>query len=345
MVLSQLKNWAPFQIDALGLVTLLGAGELDIAIGRLVKNRLTEYLPLLGAYIIAGDNITKPVPGFVLYNITDGILATDVTGWFARWLMCQNLSPSSSTITISTLLVRRGSNIKAEISSAIIGIVALLPIFTFAALMEDWWGFANATSMLISILVRRVIAGQLRGALDLAAEKAINTSTESVKTIWAMPDGTVVIIKASRGIVMDCLLTNPRPPNRLLYSWAKVLGWAGFSCHVITLGMASLFSQMLSVSLLLVATVLVVRQIGDNDEYIGFRLQLQREEFKGESFRASLYSRMDLSEKEESSMVSWNLMPHRSNETWWRRYHDCKAKGGNFQYWGKILKGPCENEL
>jgi len=93
----------PFRLDALGLVTLLGTQELDIAIGRLVTNHFTEYLPLLGAYIIAGESITKPIPGFVLYNITDGICATDVTGWFARWLMCQKLSPSSSTITIGTL--------------------------------------------------------------------------------------------------------------------------------------------------------------------------------------------------------------------------------------------------
>jgi hypothetical protein len=337
MLVSQLKNWAPFRLDALGLVTLLGAGELDIAIGRLVKNHFTEYLPLLGAYIIAGDNITKPIPGFTLYNITDGILASDVTGWFARWLMCQNLSSSSCTITIQTLQPQRFSNYRIEISSAIIGIAAILPILVFAVLIEDWWGFANAVSMLLSVIVRRVVVGQLRSALDLATQKAINTSTDYIKTFWAMPGGTVVIIKAPRGVVIDCLLTNPCPPNRRLYNWMKILGWAGFGCHVITLGMSTLFSQILSVCLLLVATILVVRQIGDYKEHIGSSLLLRCETFKGECFRAVLYSRMNLSDKEEASMVSWNLMPHRSNETWWQKYRDCKAKG-DFQTWEKVLK-------
>jgi hypothetical protein len=103
------------------------------------------------------------------------------------------------------------------------------------------------------------------------------------------------------------------------------------------LGMSTLFSQILSVCLLLVATILVVRQIGDYKEHIGSSLLLRCETFKGECFRAVLYSRMNLSDKEEASMVSWNLMPHRSNETWWQKYRDCKAKG-DFQTWEKVLK-------
>lgn len=342
MLLSQLQSWAPFRLDALGIVTLLGAHELDIAIGRLAKNRFTEYLPLLGAYVVAGNNITKPIPGLVLYNVTDGILATDITGWFARWLMCQGLSSPSSTITIRTLQPKRFSNHSAEIGSAIIGIFAILPIFVLACLIGDWWGFANAISMLISVIVRRVVVGQLRRALDHATRKAYNTSMDHVKTFWTMPDGTVVTIRAPRGVVIDCLLTNPRPLNRHLYNWMRILGWAGFGCHVITLGMASLFSQILSVSLLLVATFLVVHQIGDNDEYIGSSLQLVREDPDGESFRAAVYSRMDLSEKEEASMVSWNLMPHASNETWWRKYRGHKANG-HFRNWDKALKKSYEN--
>lgn len=53
---------------------------------------------------------------------------------------------------------------------------------------------------------------------------------------------------------------------------------------------------------------------------------------------------MKLSEKEESSMVSWNLMPHRSNEKWWRNYRDCRARGGDFQNWDSVLKESYGNE-
>ncbi|KAF8246157.1 hypothetical protein K440DRAFT_685659 [Wilcoxina mikolae CBS 423.85] len=87
MLLGYLETWAPFRIDALGLVTMIGASEIDVAVVRLVRNRFTECLPLLGAYIFAGNNFTKPIPGFFLYNISDGIVATDMTGWFARWLL------------------------------------------------------------------------------------------------------------------------------------------------------------------------------------------------------------------------------------------------------------------
>jgi len=46
---------------------------------------------------------------------------------------------------------------------------------------------------------------------------------------------------------------------------------------------------------------------------------------------------MNLSGKEEASMVSWSLMPHTSNEKWWQNYYDCKAKG-DFRTWDMILK-------
>jgi len=101
MPLHFLKTWAPFRIDALGLVTLLGVDELNLAIGRLACNRVTEYLLLLGGYIIANDSFAKPIPGFLVYNISDGIMATDVAGWFSRWLICQDLTWSSTTLRIS----------------------------------------------------------------------------------------------------------------------------------------------------------------------------------------------------------------------------------------------------
>ena len=55
--------------------TLLGASEMDEALGGLVR-----YLSLLGAFVIAGNDIVKPIPGFTLYNVSDGIQATDIAG-------------------------------------------------------------------------------------------------------------------------------------------------------------------------------------------------------------------------------------------------------------------------
>lgn len=86
------KDWTPFKLDALGIVTLLGTEGLRQSISRLVPNRFVEYLPLLAPQIIADNTITHVVPGFTLYNITDGVLAIDLSAWLTRWLLCQDFN-------------------------------------------------------------------------------------------------------------------------------------------------------------------------------------------------------------------------------------------------------------
>lgn len=325
MYLHSLKTWAPFRIDALGLVTILGADELNLAIGRLARNKYTEYLPLLGGYIIAQNSVVKPIPGFTVYNISDGIMATDVTGWFARWLTCQEFTWASTTLYISGLQMNsKPVSLAEEVGGLVLGIITLLPILTFAVAMGDWWGFANTLSMLVSVVVRRIIIGQNRHALDRATQGAIAKSPEMVKTFWTMPDGHTVTIKLPRGILMDCLLTTPRPPNPTLYSLTRIAAWIGFGCHVITLGMATLFCQMLSVALLLSATVLVASRIGDDEYRVGTHLRIERKDSEGRDFRSAAYAKLRLTEKEETSMVAWNLFPHKSNDSWWENYEECK---------------------
>ena len=340
MLLSNIRHWAPFRLDALGIVTLLGATELDLCIGRLVRNRLTEGLPVLAAYIVASNSITKPIPGFVLYNISDGILATDITGWFARWLLHQNFTFASSTVSIT--LNQRPASKWDEFSAYIVGSLAIGPILVLAILMGDWWGLVNGLSMLISVLVRRTVVGQNRAALDLAASRGKDRSKEMVKTFWTLPTGTAITILAPRGIILDCLLTTPRPPHPRLYSLMRALGWLGFGCHVISLGMASLVSQLLSVSLLLAVTVLVVYAVGDEEAHIGSQLLLERNDSPGKDFRAAAYARLYLSESEEASMVAWNLFPHKSNKKWWDRYRDCQdeREAGALQHWDILLGTP-----
>lgn len=45
---------------------MLGAAEVDRAVGRLVQSRYTDWLPLLGAFTIAADQTTQPITGFTL---------------------------------------------------------------------------------------------------------------------------------------------------------------------------------------------------------------------------------------------------------------------------------------
>ena len=137
MVMGWLLTWTPFKIDALGLISILGADEVDRSIGRLSRSCLTEYLPLISSFVIANDGIRSPIPGFVLYNISDGICATDLAGWFSRWLLSQDLTYNCTTLTINIRHPFRPPRddpfLAAGIGMAICFVMTLLP-----ALMGDW---------------------------------------------------------------------------------------------------------------------------------------------------------------------------------------------------------------
>ncbi|RDW91629.1 hypothetical protein BP5796_02794 [Coleophoma crateriformis] len=326
-------------MDALGIVTLIGADEMNLVVGRLARSPYTKYLPLLGAYTVAGNSITKPLPGFAAYNITDRIMATDVTGWFGRWLMKQDLSSTSTWINISVSKKRTERHARAEFASALIGLLTMGPPLTLAVLIYDWWGLANYVSMIVSVLVRLIVVEENWKALDTAADGAIVKTAQPVKTFWTLPDGNAVTIIAPRGVIMDCLLTTPRPPNLHLYNAARGLGWAAFAVHCVSLGMATLVSQILTVVLLLGSTILVARKFLDDDLHVGRRLQFQRTDFPGKEFRSAALARLNLTSDEERSMVAWNLFPHLSNELWWERYHKCKKDYGveGFKRWDQIM--------
>jgi hypothetical protein len=81
--LTSLKSWSPFKIDALGLITLLGADAIRKTLGRLVYSPF-EYFPLLAGHIFADNSVAEPIPGFVLYSITESMKAVDLSAWFTR---------------------------------------------------------------------------------------------------------------------------------------------------------------------------------------------------------------------------------------------------------------------
>ncbi|KAF3904667.1 hypothetical protein ABW21_db0207782 [Orbilia brochopaga] len=336
--LPHLKNWAPFKIDALGLITIVGTVEVDRAIGRLVRSAYAEFAPLLGAYTVASNQITETIPGFTLYNISDGIKATDLTGWFTRWLTCQPLKYNATVITttISPAMPLRGKLRRWTCNS--VHVVLMLGIMVLAGAINDWWGFMNGASILISVLVRYTIVELNRRAIDTAALKALEESDEDVKILVTLPSGKAVTIHTRRKILLYCLLTNPRPAYPTVYKVAQFIGWTAFGCQIISLGMATLILQILTVVLLAGATVLVTYRIGDDEGRISRHLVLNCINQEGQpDFRAFAYARLKLTEKEEDSMLLWNLFPHRSNEKWWSRYIECKGDISKFQNWDRIL--------
>jgi hypothetical protein len=84
--------WADLilHVDTLGLATILGADEVNASIGRLVPSRYVEFLPLLGAFILAANRFTQKQPGFTLCNVSGGTITTEVAGWSSHWLKAQD---------------------------------------------------------------------------------------------------------------------------------------------------------------------------------------------------------------------------------------------------------------
>lgn len=196
LLLHYLKHWGPFHIDALGIVTLLGADEVNNHVGKLVRNSFLEYLPLLGSYIIANDAFVQKQPGFQLYNFDAFIYTPDISGWFTRWLMAQDLrtasscvewdinpQPLSTTVSIWVALILgillNGGFMVLTVMMGVSGgsSFRLFPWYIFLyptgvhmilTIRQDWWGLANAISMAVSTATRAYLVSRNRKWLDEA---------------------------------------------------------------------------------------------------------------------------------------------------------------------------------
>lgn len=134
---TKVRSWKPVKIDALGLVTLLGAEEVSQAAGSLIKRRFTEYLPLLGAFMIAGDRFADEQVGFTLSSVTDGIQTTQFSGWFTRWLAAQNISNSTTVFRLSVGCEGPRWKYKNDIASIFLSSLVTIPLLPCALLMSD----------------------------------------------------------------------------------------------------------------------------------------------------------------------------------------------------------------
>ena len=308
----------------MGLVTFLGAEEMKMAVGRLVQSRVTEWLPLLGAFTVANNQITEPCPGFALYNITDALVATDVSAWFTRWLLSHHITYTATTITLK--IEERPRPSAFQVLSVAIGAAATLPLLILAAVTHDMWGVANILSVMVSVAVRQRIVSQLRASLDRSVSAFVRDPGDAVKAFLTLPNGKAVTIYGPRMAVVGCLLTDPKPLNETVYLTLRSVGWVAFGVHIVALGMADLVNQILCVAVLVCSTLLVARHVGDDVYTVGKRLCLEVQRGNPTWTRWAAYTRLALTNVEEESMVHWNLFPQRTNRFWWNRYRERQSQ-------------------
>ena len=309
-------RWSPFRLDALNLLTMLGGPEMSQAIGHLAFNRVTEFLPILGAYTVPSNDFTLPMSGFNLYNISDSIVSNSFAGWFSRWLLAQNVSENNSCIVWSVhhKAPRKNSVIWLAL---LIGMVVNCITTLVPFLQGDWYGFASAICIDTSIFVRWYLVKQNREALDHAATlEDTRRNPEMVKTLCFLRDDKMVTVYAPRNVVINCFLSAPKLPRQQLYSSVRAFGWLCFAGFVVTIGQATLIVQLVIVGLTLCATVMTACGIGSDEMRIGNNLVASRAERSNPSGRIVTYSALGLSQAEEDTMVAWNLFPQRKKEKW-----------------------------
>lgn len=304
----KLASWAEgtgLHIDALGLVTLLGADEMDRSIGRLVPSHYLDFLPLLGAFVVSGNQFTERKPGFTLYNISEGIMTTELAGWFSRWLKGQELHRIRSVVTWDV------GERPRRWRSFLVGLLLIsVPthgtLIALTVLAADWWGFANVMAMIVSVIVRYIQVAQNQAGIDeninQAREEAQRynyaqkfelyetamarheelrqkgAKTEGTKlpvepkdpyamakVLVITEDSKAVTISAPRYLVKSAFTASPQIPNHFLYTACQWIGWAAFAVHVISIGMAGLYTQICSVVVIILATIATVHKVGCED--------------------------------------------------------------------------------
>ncbi|KIN08353.1 hypothetical protein OIDMADRAFT_48218 [Oidiodendron maius Zn] len=319
-VLESLKHWAPFHIDALGIITLLAADSLRQSISRLVHNPFAEYLPLLAAHIFADNTIANPIPGFTLYNITDGVMATDLSAWWTRWLMCQKLNYNSTTFHVNALAQRRPLTTLHWALMVCINFTVNATLVVIPVLLGDWYGFASSVSLVAVIIARGCMLFSLRRSLDNLVERAEEHNCDPVTLFVMLPNGMAVTIRTTRGITTNVFLTEPRPGSHFLYVLFRGVTWLAFGVLVVSLGSACLCVQIMIVVTILLATIVVVNRLGCDERYIGRRLEIVQIDAPGDDARYQAYLNMNLCDEHEEALVCWHLLPMKYNTFWWNRY-------------------------
>lgn len=315
--LRSLHSWSPFRLDALGLLTMLGAEEMSREIGSLSTNTLVSWLSLLGGNVIPSNAFVDALHGFTLYNISDAIQSTSLAGWFSRWLLAQRTSQNTSLFIWSVRFQPRSYGLRAPaIGIAVNACITALPL-----LSGDFYGLAAALSMDLSVFVRAYLVAQNRSAIDRAAADTSVHSNELVRTIILLANGKATTVLAPRNVVVNCFLSPPKPVHPIHYGIARAIGWLAFAGFVVTIGQASLVVQMTIVVVTVLATVLTALRIGTEDNGVGKMLQAARLEHPNKNGRrGEAYAMLHLSKEEEETMVDWSLFPQRRNKKWWDQY-------------------------
>lgn len=369
--LDRIKRWSEhssFKIDALGLVTFLGADEVDLAVGSLQRRQYTEWLPLLAAFVITSKRFTAEQPGFVMYNLDDGIVTTELKGWFTRWLTGQRINGGTSRFTWT----ERSSTVdNANLSAPILATLLVAPMLSCSILIGDWYGLANSIAIALSILVRVYLVSQYReGRNSIACPVEKSQLSVTWKTICVVrSDGKMLTIRAPYD-VLQSFIRYPVVKSKRTCQLVQQIGWVALGVHVCVLGTCTLFTQIYTVLLLVLSTWAFTRSFGNDlqykpptahvdDDYLETEVEIpfndswsvirtnpkRKQEVPGPDDlnldkRQRAWAYLNLNDSQERFIKRSNFAPSEENEGWWREYHALKLEYRDTEKSGAALTDP-----
>ncbi|KAM6519040.1 hypothetical protein FALCPG4_012694 [Fusarium falciforme] len=309
--LSRVTSWAEsnkLEFDALGLVTFLGAEEVNASVGRLVQSSWIEFLPLLGAFVIAGDRFTGKQPGFKMHNITAGIMTTELAGWFSRWMKAQDFEQTRSIVTWK--VHQRPSRVaQFWIPSLTVGLALNIMITVLTILSGDWFGLTSVISMIVSVVVKYILVQQncagINGRINAAMAKRKPDADQLSEAIVILDDSKAVTVRAPAYLMGGVFTRNPDIPNPRLYAFTRWIGWLAFAVHILTIGSAALHTQIITVVLIITATILTCYKFGCDDSKIWASLRSARTADDGFSRTCWVSSRLEATISVYPEQWSW----------------------------------------
>ncbi|KAM0718809.1 hypothetical protein Q7P37_005880 [Cladosporium fusiforme] len=353
------KNWRPFSLPTLGLLTLLGADEVARAVGSMSRNTLTDFMPLLGGHKIAGNQFATSEPGYTMYNLTDGITNTELTAWFTRWLS-QHATEKFSVIELKVKRKNR-SYIRMYRLAFVLGATVHLALLAFAVLQRDFYGVANGAALVTATLTRYYLIRDILRVYDNAISE--NASQNLPPEQWAVkgkkkkvlivrPDGGLVVMYVQLGILLTLFDKRESVTDifswaqfrKILYTGARGVDWLAFGVHIVTIGQATLPSQLLVVGVMAIAAVLTIFNVGtqhkdilrnrshpksaDKGDYqkyeigslLKIKLKIPRKQLRSDktfNSRRSMYALLAPNKKEQRWMREWGLISLAPNEDWY----------------------------
>lgn len=157
-------------------------------------------------------------------------------------------------------------------------------------LSYDWYGFANAMSMASSVLIRYWMVKSIRESIDKEVQKAHDDAAAHGKGPERLGGGPpckvlqkiLIITNDAKAVTMlipaefmappSPFIANLKPQYPDLYTTMRFCGWISFAVQVVTIGMSDLATQLVTVFLLVVPTILFIKKLGCDDSHLASKI-------------------------------------------------------------------------